>query len=109
MSYLPGVPDMGPAPANTTVGKQTATEHLGSVVGRTGKGMTSVGGGDPLAHSLNHYGKPAAAGAMAGSKQVRGLNSTARHGVRAGGLGPGRMGTPGPSDTNYSNTSQDTE
>lgn len=103
MAYLPGVPDAGPAPLNTTVGKQTGTEHIGTVVGRTGKGLTSVGGGDPLAHSLNHYGKPA------GSKQIRGLAGTMRHGVRAGGLGPGKMGVAGASDTNYSNTSEDTE
>lgn len=143
MSYLPGVPDMGPKPvnptlsggANTTVGKPNGvaavansvgkpgnTQHLGSVVGRTGKGMTSIGGGDPLAHGMSHYGKkaPALLGgqqtaggvdptAHAGSKQIRGLSGTMRHGVRAGGLGPGRMGTPGQSDTNYSNTSEDTE
>ena len=143
MALLPGVPDMGPKPvsptipggANTTVGKpggiaQVAnsvgkpgnTQHLGSVVGRTGKGMTSVGGGDPLAHGFNHYGKkpPASLGgqqitggvdptAHPGSKQIRGGLTGGVHRVRSGGLGPERIGMPGPSDTNYSNTSEDTE
>lgn len=143
MALLPGVPDMGPKPvsptlpggANTTVGKPSGvaqvanavgkpgnTQHLGSVVGRTGKGMTSVGGGDPLAHGFNHYGKnpPSLLGGQQstggvdptvhpGSKQNRGLSGATRHGVRAGGLGPEKLGMPGPSDTNYSNTSEDTE
>lgn len=133
MSYLPGVPDMGPKPvsptvpggANTTVGKPSGiaqvansvgkpgnTQHLGSVVGRTGKGMTSVGGGDPLAHSVSQYGKTGAGTnptAHGGAKQIRGLSGTMRQGVRSGGLGPERLGMPGPSDTNYSNTSADTE
>lgn len=34
-------------------------EHLGSVVGRVGAGLTTIGGGDQMAHAVNHYGKNA--------------------------------------------------
>lgn len=148
MAYLPGVPDGGPAPVSPTapggaktslgkpggisavahsVGKPGNTEHLGSIIGRPGKGMTSVGGGDPLAHSLNHYGKPpanpAAASkllggqqmdggtvptAHAGAKIIRGESGQMRQHVRTGGLGAGKMGMPGPSDQD-TNSTQDTE
>lgn len=118
MSYLPGVPDMGPAPVSPTptggaksslgapkgisaiahsVGKPGRTQNFGSVVGRTGKGISALGGGDQTAHSMNHYGKkaPALLGgsqmsggvdptAHAGSKVVRGGNM--RSHLRTGGL-----------------------
>lgn len=85
MAYLPGVPDVGPAPVSPTGGgKALKTEQLGSVVGRTGKGLTTVGGGDSAAHSLNHYGKPTIHGGAIGRN------------IKKGGLGPGKMGMPGP-------------
>jgi hypothetical protein len=146
MAYLPGVPNVGPAPVGpslpvashvdvgthtgiakvaTTVGKPGNTQHLGSVVGRTGKGLTGVGGGNPMNHMQNHYGKsglPAAPtdGASvggqsvgdptqhAGSRTIRGEAGGIRAHVREGGLGPGQLGMPGPSDS-FTDTSQDTE
>jgi hypothetical protein len=147
MSYLPGVPNMGPKPVSPTVsvtkagggvghsggigglarsvGKPGNTEHLGSVVGRTGKGLTAVGGGNQAMHSLNNYGKAAKAPALLGGSQTAGGVDPTQHAgvkqirgsglgqissrVRQGGLGPGRASTPGPSDTDYSAQSEDTE
>lgn len=144
MSYLPGVPDMGPAPVSPTiktpsslgvgrphgiaavahtVGKPGRTQDLGSVVGRTGKGISTLTGGDPLAHSMNHYGKAAPPALLGGSqmtggvdptehagvKQVRGGSGGIRANPRTGGIGPGKMSTPGPSNTNYSMNSSDVE
>lgn len=37
--------------------KRIASEELGNITGRRGAGMTTVGGGESLAHSLSHYGK----------------------------------------------------
>lgn len=145
MAYLPGVPNVGPAPVSPTVkiapsigvgrphgiaavaasvGKPGNTEHLGSVVGRTGKGISNLGGGDSALHSLNNYGKtpkaPALLGgsqgaggidptAHMGTKMIRGGSGTMKRNIRSGGLGPGFAGAPGPSDTNYSMQSEDTE
>lgn len=129
MSYLPGVPNMGPAPvspvstgANTTVGKPggiaaiahgvgkpSNTQHLGSIIGLPGKGSTSVGGGDPMAHSLSQYMKTAGGAqptAHAGVKNAIRGGKMGPH-VKRGGLGQGPMGMPGPDDN--VNTSQDTE
>jgi hypothetical protein len=144
MSYLPGVPDMGPAPVSPTiktsaslgvgkpkgisavahsVGKPGNTQHLGTVVGRTGKGITALGGGSPSAHAQNNYGKVKTPGllggqsmspgtdptAHAGAKMIRGQSGAMRSHVREGGLGPGKMSTPGPSNSDYSMNSGDTE
>ena len=38
-------------------GKSLQTQHLGSVVGRRGAGISQITGGDQGAHSMNHYGK----------------------------------------------------
>jgi hypothetical protein len=46
---------MPEAPAATH--KSLKTEHLGNITGRRTPGLTTVGGGDQLAHSLSHYGK----------------------------------------------------
>jgi len=111
MAYLPGVPNVGPKPVSTAAAKpaspakQIRTENLGSVVGRTGKGLTSLGGGDLAAHSLNHYGKPAKSKSIA---MIRGGVGGMKRNVRAGGLGPGFAGVAGPSDAT-STQSQDTE
>lgn len=105
MALLPGVPNVGPAPVSPmahSAGKPGKTEHLGSVVGRTGKGLTNIGGGDSALHSLNHYGK-------GGIGMIRGGSGSMKRNVRSGGLGPGFAGTAGPSDTNYSMQSEDTE
>jgi hypothetical protein len=118
MAYLPGVPDTGSsggiAAVARSVGKPGRTQHLGSVVGRRGAGMSSIGGGDPGLHSVNHYGKtapPLLGGGLtggvnptahAGVKMIRGGSGGIRSNVREGGLGPGKMSTPGPSFQNYS-------
>lgn len=138
MALLPGVPNVGPAPVSPTVkvgakvslgkpasgisaaahsvGKPGNSEHFGSVVGRTGKGLTALGGGSSAAHSLNQYGKSSQLeGGVdptqhAGVSQIRGggMGKLNPH-VRQGGLGPGKMSTPGPSDTDYSAQSEDVE
>lgn len=145
MSYLPGVPNMGPAPIGPTIkvpssvsvgkpsgiaavahgaGKPGNTQQLGSVVGKTGKGLTGIGGGNQAAHALNHYGKappPGISGmtggstvkpiseAGAGTRMIKGSGGGIRPHIRQGALGPGRMGAAGPSDSNYSQTSEDSE
>jgi hypothetical protein len=145
MGYLPGVPDMGPKPVSPTiaspskvgvgkptgisatahsVGKPGNTQHFGSVVGKTGKGISALGGGNPAAHAFNQYGKPGKGpGALGGAQITGGVDPTAHKGsmvvrgqsgamrphVRMGGLGPGKESTPGPSDTDYSMQSGDTE
>jgi hypothetical protein len=39
-------------------GKKVAqTEQLGTVVGRQSAGISTMTGGDPLMHSMGHYGK----------------------------------------------------
>lgn len=145
MAYLPGVPNMGPAPVGPSlpvaskatvgapkgiaataakVGKPGNTEHFGSVVGRTGKGISGIGGGSTSAHSQNHYGKsgmpapPQLGGSQveggvdptkhAGATIIRGQSGGIRAHVRQGGLGPGQLGMPGPSDS-FTDSSQDTE
>ena len=146
MSLLPGVPNMGPAPVSPTiatpgksamggpsgiakiaqgVGKPGNTEHLGSIIGRTGKGMTSLGGGNSGAHSFSQYAKQPAAGALMGgelagssngvnptahpgAKMIRGGGGGMRSHIRQGGLGAGDMGMPAP-DNSSGMASGDTE
>lgn len=80
MSYLPGVPNVDPAPAGHAtiqapakigVGKQTGIGKIAGTVGKPGntqhinnigqpnhsKGIANITGGDAGLHSLNHYGK----------------------------------------------------
>jgi len=38
-------------------GKSMKTQHMGSVVGRRGAGISQITKGDPGAHSMGHYGK----------------------------------------------------
>lgn len=136
MSYLPGVPDDSPAPVSPVVGaakigaghvthiaavahaagKPGRVEYRKTVVGHPGKGSSHVGGGKPIAHMMNHYGKkgPEMMGAdmptavdptqHPGVRMMRGsaAGRVEEH-VRQGGLGPGRMSTPGKSG-NYSQT-----
>lgn len=140
MSYLPGVPNMGPAPVSPTiksgasigkgkptpgpsaaahsVGKPGNTQHIGSIFGKPGAGGSSVGGGNPAAHSSGNYGKLLGGQQMAGgvdptahkgAQMIKGQSGTMRSHIREGGLGPGKMSTPGPSNTDYSMNSGDTE
>lgn len=48
---------MAPDPVTRGPGKSILTQHLGSVVGKRGAGLSMVGGGDQGSHSLGHYGK----------------------------------------------------
>lgn len=43
--------------AMTRQSKVRATQDFGSVVGRRGAGLSEITGGDPMAHSMNQYGK----------------------------------------------------
>lgn len=118
MAYLPGVPDMSPAPVSTSAvepgqvaggNKNVRTQHLGSVVGQRGAGMSTITGGNAALHSLGHYGKNPP-GWMGGDQtMVRDSSGGVRRHVRQGGLGPGKMSAAGPSDTDYSMNSSDTE
>ena len=63
MAYLPSVPDMNPA-SDTGIagiarktGKPGRVQRLGTIVGVPGAGSSTGTGGDPLMHSLGHYGK----------------------------------------------------
>lgn len=122
MAYLPEASNSGIAAIAHSVGKPGRTEHIGSIVGRRGAGLSTQTGGDPLAHSMGHYGKdgvPLLAGAPmpasvdptshAGARMIRGGTGGMRSHIRQGGLGPGNMSTPGPSNTDYSMNSSDTE
>lgn len=55
----PMLGDYGPVgdPVTGKRGKSIQTQHLGSVVGRRGAGISQITGGDQGAHSINHYGK----------------------------------------------------
>lgn len=80
MSYLPGVPNAGPAPVSpmaggmkasrggpstgiaktaASVGKPGRTQHMGSLTTTMPRATprTSVTGGDPMAHSMGQFGK----------------------------------------------------
>lgn len=135
MAYLPGAPGFSPRPAapavaSTRVGKGAQTgiaktaagvgkpgreEHLGNLHASGYRAPRSrITGGDPGMHAMGNYSKAAGAGGVSptdhpGSKMIRGQSGTMRSHIREGGLGPGPMGTPGPSDTNYSQTNWDSE
>jgi hypothetical protein len=47
----------GQVPPGTAKGQKV--QHLGNITGRRTPGLTTVGGGDQLAHSMSHYGKDA--------------------------------------------------
>lgn len=95
-----------------SVGKPGHVEHLGSVVGRTGKGLTNIGGGAALAHMLNNYAKNPPPGLgeggtavhptrHPGSIEVRGQAGEMDRHPKFGGLGPGRYSRPGPAKESY--------
>jgi hypothetical protein len=66
--------------------------------------------GDPLSRMMGQYGKGhsfSPAGQGAGLSQIRGGMGQMRR-IR-GGLGPGKVGQAGPSNTDYSMTSPDSE
>jgi hypothetical protein len=108
-----GKPTPGPSAAAHSVGKPGRTQHLGTVVGKPGKGLNSLGGGDLAAHAVNNYSKlPGSVVpvlAHKGAQMIKGSAGGIRNHVRQGGLGPGKMSTPGPSNTDYSMNSGDTE
>lgn len=39
------------------MGKGRKAENLGNLTSMRGAGLTTIGGGDPMAHSVNQYGK----------------------------------------------------
>lgn len=52
--------DMGGAPQKgfpAPVGKSLRIQNLGNLIGMRGAGISKVGGGNPIAHTFNHYGK----------------------------------------------------
>lgn len=103
MAYLPGVPDAGPSPVDPT--SKAKVEHIDSVVGRRGAGLTTLGGGDAGMHSLNHYGKRGSP-----LMNIRGGTGQMSKRIKYGGLGPEKLSRPGPSNTDYSlQQNEDTE
>jgi len=54
-------------PVQSGPGKTIARQDTGSPVGRRGAGMSTITGGDPVAHSLNNYGKKGMPGLTPGS------------------------------------------
>lgn len=126
VAHTPGVgaPPTGIAKIAGSVGKPGRQQALGNL--HTRGAPPVITGGDPLAHSLNQYGKnpPAAlgGGAMPGMPGTTGVDPTQHPGVsqirggkggmkknaRSGGLGPGPEATAG-GDNNYDATSQDVE
>jgi hypothetical protein len=106
-----GSPSTGIGQTAQTAGKPGRTEHLGSIIARRGSGISALGGGNQIAHSMNSYGKQPAkmpgieglAGtggvqptAHAGANMIRGGSGTIRQHVREGGLGPSKMSGAGP-------------
>ena len=59
-------------PVTSGPGKSMRTQHLGTVVGKRGAGISSITGGDQLAHSLHHYGKQNQAAMPGGLKGLVG-------------------------------------
>lgn len=107
-----------------SVGKPGRTQHLGNITGRPGQGISNISGSAAGAAAANHYGKTPAAGlsgmtggntvkpiseSHGGVRMIKGSGGGIRPHVREGGLGPGRFSTPGPSDSNYSQSSEDSE
>lgn len=103
-----------------SVGKPGNTENLGNLHTAGYRApKAAIPGGDPMMHSMNHYGKPSASPAggglaggvdptaHAGANVVRGAGM--REHIRQGALGPGMLGAAGPNFTNYSGMSFDQE
>jgi hypothetical protein len=70
-AYLPGGGGFGSMfegdPQTKGPGKSISTQHMGTVVGKRGAGNSTITGGDPGAHSVNHYGKKGLPGMEGGS------------------------------------------
>ncbi len=104
-------------------GKPHNTQHLGNLTSPSPRATprTSLTPGNPGARKLGQYGKaPGLVGGgqgdgdtdvtqHPGAKMVRGGMGGIKPHVREGGLGPGKMSTPGPSNTDYSMQNMDTE
>jgi hypothetical protein len=110
----------------------TGIGNLARSVGKPGRQQplargerATITGGDPLAHSMGHYGKnqPPAFATMTtgmpdasavdptqhpGVKSIRGGEGGLKRNPREGALGPGKAGVPGGSN-DYSMQSQDAE
>lgn len=99
-------------------GKNAVQQHFGSP--HSGQKST-ITAGDPMSRSMGHYGKghsfaaPSLDPSMAmgptkppSIADIRGGSGTMKKNAREGGLGPGRMSTPGTA-ADYSMTSPDTE
>ncbi len=60
-SYLPPGGGFGPMftqdPETGKRGKSIKTQHLGTVVGKRGAGISQITEGDQGAHTMGHYGK----------------------------------------------------
>jgi hypothetical protein len=53
-------------PVTRGPGKAQQKQHLGTVVGRRGAGISQIAGGDSGAHSMGHYGKKGIQGLIGG-------------------------------------------
>ena len=62
-----GASGMSTVPHRRLLGMATRKEDIVSPVGRRGAGMTTLGGGDPGAHTFNHYGKNGPPGLTGGT------------------------------------------
>lgn len=100
----------GAEPVHVGGGKNAKAQNLGSPHSGLKNTVTK---GDPMSRAMGHYGKGHAFGAPSGGlsgasplKQIRGGTGQMRR-IR-GGLGPGKMGTAGPSG-DYSMKNADTE
>ena len=98
--------DTGPTTAGPAGGKNATAQNLMSPHAGLKSTITK---GDPMARSMGQYAKAPKPGAVAhGLTQIRGGQGVMKRTPRQGGLGPGKMSTPGtPSD--YSMTSPDQE
>jgi hypothetical protein len=98
------------APTTPSLGKNSVQQNIGSP--HTGF-RTTITKGEPLSRAMGQYGKghsfssPANTAGSSPLKQIRGGSGQMRR-IR-GGLGPGKTGTAGPSNTDYSMSSGDTE
>lgn len=100
----PQVPNkgFGAALGGGSGGKGSKQENL--ISPHTGV-MSTLAGGDPMSRSMGHYGKTAKNPSLS---QLRGGAGGMKKNPRTGGLGPGKMATPGTSQ-DYSMTSPDLE
>ena len=106
MLFGGGGGDAGASPVHVGGGKNATAQNLGS----PHSGLKStVAKGDPLSRAMGQYGKGHSFSGLSGAsplKQIRGGTGQMRR-IR-GGIGPGKMGQPGPVG-DYSMKNADTE